>query len=225
MESVKINRYIDHTLLKADATKEQITALCHEAITHQFFSVCINPYFVPLAKSLLHSSDVKICTVVGFPLGANSMETKKFETCNAIDNGADEIDMVISLGALKSGDWDYVQADIKNVVDSAKIKNKLVKVIFETCLLNNDEKIKACLASQKAGAHFVKTSTGFSNSGATIDDVKLMRSTIPATMQVKASGGVRDLESAMNFIAAGASRLGTSSGVAILKGIESSDKY
>jgi len=173
----------------------------------------------------LKNSKVKVCTVIGFPLGANTTHIKTIETLNAIESGADEIDMVINIGAIKSGMWEIVESDIRAVVEAANSKHKLVKVIFETCLLNNEEKINACYASRNAGAKFVKTSTGFSSSGATIDDVKLMKSNISSSMEVKASGGVRDLESAQKFIEAGATRLGTSSGVAILKGLSSIQNY
>lgn len=213
---IKINRMIDHTLLKPEATKDQIQKLCEEARTHNFFSVCINPFNVQYAVTYLKGSEVNICTVIGFPLGANSTETKVFETIQAIKDGATEIDMVINIGAIKNKDWDYVKQDIKAVVNAAG--KKIVKVIFETCLLNDVEKIKACELSSLAGAHFVKTSTGFSSNGATIEDVLLMKKNILPHMEVKASGGVRDLASAKAFIEAGASRLGTSSGIAILNG-------
>jgi deoxyribose-phosphate aldolase len=218
-EKLSINRMIDHTLLKADATIDQIQLLCDEAKSHHFFSVCINPYYVQNASSLLKGSDVLVCTVIGFPLGANSTETKIFETKKAIADGAQEIDMVINLGAVKNKEWDKVQKDIQEVVRAAHPKK--VKVILETCLLDENEKIKSCELASLAGAHFVKTSTGFSISGATIEDVKLMKKSILQGMEVKASGGVRDLKTAQAMIAAGATRLGTSSGVAILKGITS----
>lgn len=217
MESKQnINRLIDHTLLKPEATKEQIKKLCQEALEHHFFSVCINPYNVPYASELLAGSDVSVCTVIGFPLGANSTSTKVFETKQAINDGAHEIDMVINIGALKNKEWDIVQNDIQSVVQAAG--KKIVKVIFETCLLTDEEKIKACELSGAAGAHFVKTSTGFSTGGATLEDVLLMKRNILPHMEVKASGGVRDLAAANEFIKAGATRLGTSSGIAILAG-------
>ncbi len=218
-EKLSINRMIDHTLLKADATIDQIQLLCDEAMSHHFFSVCINPYYVQKASSLLKGSDVLVCTVIGFPLGANNTETKIFETKKAIADGAHEIDMVINLGAVKNKEWEIVQKDIQEVVSAAHPKK--VKVILETCLLDETEKIKSCELASLAGAHFVKTSTGFSISGATIEDVKLMKKSILQGMEVKASGGVRDLKTAQEMIAAGATRLGTSSGVAILKGITS----
>ncbi|MFA6235789.1 MAG: deoxyribose-phosphate aldolase [Bacteriovorax sp.] len=225
MESkLNINRLIDHTLLKPDATREQIQNLCKEALTYHFFSVCINPFYVPLAAGILDGSDVCVCTVIGFPLGANSTSTKVFETKQAILDGASEIDMVINISALKNKEWDYVQKDITAVVAAAG--DKRVKVIFETCLLTNEEKIKACELSSKAGARFVKTSTGFSSAGATIEDVMLMKKHILPGMEVKASGGVRDLPAAKAFISAGATRLGTSSGIAIVAGVAGSiDNY
>jgi len=217
---LKINRLIDHTLLKPEATREQIQKLCAEALTHHFFSVCINPFYVPYAATLLKGSDVSVCTVIGFPLGANSTETKVFETKKAIADGATEIDMVINVGAIKNKEWDLVKKDIEAVVMAAG--PKIVKVIFETCLLSNEEKIKASELASQAGAHFVKTSTGFSTGGATLEDVALMKAHILPQMEVKASGGVRDLEAAKAFIAAGATRLGTSSGIAILTGLTAS---
>ncbi len=214
--TTEINRLIDHTLLKPEATRTQIQALCQEALEHHFFSVCLNPFYVSFAKHILKGSDVSVCTVIGFPLGANTTETKVFETKKAIDDGADEIDMVINIGAIKNNEWKLVEEDIRGVVNAAD--KKIVKVIFETCLLTEDEIIKACEASSSAGAHFVKTSTGFSTNGATIANVQLMKKNILSTMEVKASGGVRDLEAATEFINAGATRLGTSSGIAIMKG-------
>ena len=217
MES-NINRLIDHTLLKPEATRDQILKLCEEARLHHFFSVCINPFNVQFAKAYLTGSDVLVCTVIGFPLGANVTESKVFETKQAILDGASEIDMVVNIGAIKNKDWDYVKQDIKAVVNAAD--KKTVKVILETCLLNDVEKIKVCELAAEAGAHFVKTSTGFSTSGATLEDVQLMKRNILPGMEVKASGGVRDLEAAKAFMAAGATRLGTSSGVAIMNGMK-----
>ena len=214
LKNMQINRLIDHTLLKPEATREQILKLCEEARSHNFFSVCINPFNVEYASSILKGSEVCVCTVIGFPLGANTTETKVFETKQAIKDGAHEIDMVINIGAIKNKDWDYVRQDIKSVVNAAE--KKIVKVILETCLLNDVEKIKACELAASAGAHFVKTSTGFSTSGATLEDVKLMKRNILPHMEVKASGGVRDLAAAKAFIEAGATRLGTSSGIAIV---------
>lgn len=220
MESkLNISRLIDHTLLKPEATREQILKLCEEARANHFFSVCINPFNVHYATAYLKGSDVNICTVIGFPLGANATDTKVFETKQAIKDGATEIDMVVNIGAVKNKDWDYVFQDIKAVVNAAE--KKIVKVILETCLLNDVEKIKVCELSSQAGAHFVKTSTGFSSGGATLADVELMKRNILPHMEVKASGGVRDLETAKAFIAAGATRLGTSSGIAIINGMDS----
>jgi deoxyribose-phosphate aldolase len=206
---------IDHTLLKPETTKQQVIQLCAEAKEHQFAAVCINPYFVELASSLLADSGVKVCTVVGFPLGANTTSQKVSETLQAVRQGADEIDMVINIGALKAGDHEEVRNDISAVVTAAD--NRIVKVIIEACLLSNDEKILACELSMQAGAHFVKTSTGFSTGGATAEDVALMRKVVGDKMGVKASGGIRDIETAMKMINAGANRIGTSNGVVIVK--------
>lgn len=213
---MELNRYIDHTLLKQDATKEQILKLVEEAKYYEFASVCVNPTWVSLAARELSESVVKVCTVIGFPLGANTPATKAFETKDAIANGADEVDMVINVGALKSGDLDLVETDIRAVVEAAN--GTLVKVIIETCLLTDEEKIVACQLAQKAGADFVKTSTGFSTGGATVADVALMRQTVGPDMGVKASGGARSLADAQAFVEAGATRIGTSSGVAIVEG-------
>lgn len=210
---------IDHTILKPEATKDMVEILCKEAIEHKFAAVCVNPYYVKLCKEILKDSNVKVATVVGFPLGANTKEVKALETIDAIKNGADEIDMVINIGALKAKDYAVVKEDIQAVVEASKDK-AIVKVIIESCLLTDEEKIKACELSMEAGAHFVKTSTGFSTGGATIEDVKLMKSVVGDNLEVKASGGVRDLESAKRMIEAGATRLGTSSGVKIAKEIE-----
>ena len=213
---MKLNKYIDHTLLKQDATEEQIDRLLSEAKDYDFASVCVNPCWVAHAKSGLENTDVKVCTVVGFPLGATTSAVKAFETKEAIQNGADEIDMVINVGALKSGNVAFVEADIKAVVEASG--DKLVKVIIEACLLTDEEKVLACQLAQKAGADFVKTSTGFSTGGATLPDVKLMRQTVGPEMGVKAAGGARSYADAVAFVEAGATRIGTSSGVAILKG-------
>lgn len=207
---------IDHTALKADTRKDQIEKLCKEAIEYNFAAVCVNPYYVETCKEILKATDIKIATVIGFPLGANTKETKAFETKNAINNGADEIDMVINIAALKNRNYTAVKDDILAVVDQARGK-ALVKVIIETSLLNKDEKIKACQLAKEAGANFVKTSTGFSTAGASVEDVKLMRDIVGEDMGVKASGGVRDLETAKRMIEAGASRIGASSGVEIAK--------
>ena len=207
---------IDHTLLKPNSSKDEIEQLCNEAIKYQFAAVCVNPYYVSYCKKLLKNTDVKIATVVGFPLGASTKNTKVFETIDAINKGADEIDMVINIAALKDGAYQVVSDEIKDIVKAAH-KKVLVKVIIETCLLNDDEKKKACELALEAGADFVKTSTGFSTGGATVEDVKLMKSVVGDKMQVKASGGIRDLEAAKMMIEAGATRLGTSSGVKIVE--------
>lgn len=209
---------IDHTILKPEATKDMVEKLCKEAMEYKFAAVCVNPYYVRFCKDILKGSSVKVATVIGFPLGANTNEVKAFETRDAINNGADEIDMVINIGALKVKDYKTVKEDIEAVVETAKDK-AIVKVIIETCLLTDEEKIKACELSMEAGADFVKTSTGFSNGGATVEDVKLMKSIVGDKLEVKASGGVRDLESAKKMVEAGATRLGTSSGVKIAKEI------
>jgi len=213
---MEIAKYIDHTLLKADATKSQIETLCNEAKEYGFFSVCVNPTWVSFAANILEGSDVKVCTVIGFPLGATTSETKAFETVNAIHNGAKEVDMVINIGALKSGDLDAVKNDIEAVVNAAK-GQALVKVIIETSLLTDDEKKTACRLAVEAGADYVKTSTGFSTGGATAADIQLMRKTVGPEIGVKASGGVRTAADAKAMIEAGASRIGASSGVAIVK--------
>ena len=220
---MKLNKYIDHTLLKPDASQEQIETLIEEAKKYDFASVCVNPTWVNFAAQALKATDVKVCTVIGFPLGANTPELKAFETSDAIQNGANEVDMVINIGALKSRNFDLVERDIRAVVESAK--GTLVKVIIETCLLTDDEKVKACQIAQKAGADFVKTSTGFSTGGATVEDVALMRKTVGPDMGVKASGGARSYEDALAFIKAGATRIGASSGVAIMEGDVANGDY
>jgi len=220
---MKLNKYIDHTLLKPDASQEQIETLIEEAKKYDFASVCVNPTWVSFAAQALKATDVKVCTVIGFPLGANTPELKAFETSDAIQNGANEIDMVINIGALKSRNFDLVERDIRAVVEAAK--GTLVKVIIETCLLTDDEKVKACQIAQKAGADFVKTSTGFSTGGATVEDVALMRKTVGPDMGVKASGGARSYEDALAFIKAGATRIGASSGVAIMEGDVANGDY
>ena len=220
---MKLNKYIDHTLLKADASQEQIETLIEEAKKYDFASVCVNPTWVHFAAQALKATDVKVCTVIGFPLGANTPELKAFETSDAIQNGANEVDMVINIGALKSRNFDLVERDIRAVVEAAE--GTLVKVIIETCLLTDDEKVKACQIAQKAGADFVKTSTGFSTGGATVADVALMRKTVGPDMGVKASGGARSYEDALAFIKAGATRIGASSGVAIMEGDVANGDY
>lgn len=208
---------IDHTLLKPEATKDQIVKLCEEAMEFGFASVCVNPTYVSLAAGLLKDTPVKVCTVVGFPLGASTPLVKAVEARDAIAAGAREIDMVINVGALKSGDDDLVGRDIRAVVEAARGK-ALVKVILETALLTNDEKVKACLIAKAEGADFVKTSTGFGPGGATVEDVRLMRKVVGADMGVKAAGGIRTLETALAMVEAGASRIGASASVAIVKG-------
>jgi deoxyribose-phosphate aldolase len=220
-----IAQLIDHTLLKADATKAEIMLLLEEAKQFKFASVCINPKWVKTAAEFLSNTpEVKVCTVIGFPLGATTPEVKAFETKNAIENGAAEVDMVINIGALKDKQYDLVEEDIKAVVDAAKGK-ALTKVIIETCLLTDEEKVKACELAVKAGADFVKTSTGFSNGGATVEDVALMRKTVGPEIGVKASGGVRSLEDTEAMVKAGATRIGASSGVKIVNGETSSSAY
>ncbi|CYV35877.1 deoxyribose-phosphate aldolase [Streptococcus suis] len=220
---MKLNKYIDHTILKPETTQEQVEKILAEAKEYDFASVCVNPTWVALAAESLKDSDVKVCTVIGFPLGANTPAVKAFETKDAISNGADEIDMVINIGALKTGNYDLVLEDIKAVV--AASGDKLVKVIIEACLLTDDEKVKACQLSQEAGADYVKTSTGFSTGGAIVADVALMRKTVGPDMGVKASGGARSYEDAIAFIEAGASRIGASSGVAIMNGAQADGDY
>lgn len=215
--------YIDHTILKPETTEVQIRQICQEALDHKFFSVCVNTSFVPLCKSLLKNSSVKVCAVVGFPLGAMSTAAKAYETKWAVENGADEIDMVIQIGELKNKNYDYVRADIRSVVEAAQ--GRTVKVIIETSLLSQEEKIKACELSKEAKAHFVKTSTGFGGGGATVEDVQLMKNVVGDLLQVKASGGVRDQATAEAMIAAGATRLGTSSGVQLVKNQTATGAY
>lgn len=214
---MELNKYIDHTLLKPEATSEEIIKLCNEAKEYEFKAVCVNPCYVSLCREHLANSDVKIATVIGFPLGANTIETKVYETENALKNGANEIDMVINIGKLKSKDFDYVYNEIREIVNKAKEVEAIVKVIIETCLLTDDEKVKACELAKKANARFVKTSTGFSTGGATVEDVRLMKKTVGDDLEVKASGGIRDLETFKKMIEAGATRIGTSSGVKIIK--------
>ncbi|MCC5912541.1 MAG: deoxyribose-phosphate aldolase [Clostridiaceae bacterium] len=216
---MSIAKYIDHTILNADAKQDDIKKICEEAKEHGFFSVCVNSCHVPFVAEVLKNSDVKVTSVVGFPLGAMSIEAKAFETKDAVEKGANEIDMVINIGALKSGDKDYITRDIEAVVKAAA-NNALVKVIIETALLTQEEKVMACKIAKEAGADFVKTSTGFSAGGATVEDVKLMRETVGPEMGVKASGGVRDLKKAKEVIEAGATRIGASASVSIVKGFE-----
>jgi deoxyribose-phosphate aldolase len=211
-------KMIDHTLLKPDATPDQIAQLCFEARKHGFASVCVNPTWVTLCAQLLQGSPVKVCTVIGFPLGASAPEVKSFETQNAIDHGATEIDMVINIGALKARDLDVVAKDIRGVVNTAHARGAIVKVIIEAVLLTDEDKTVACLIAKEAGADFVKTSTGFASGGATVHDVALMRRVVGPDLGVKAAGGVRTYEDAEQMIQAGATRIGASAGVKIIQG-------
>lgn len=220
---MKLSKYIDHTLLKPQATEKDILKLIEEAKIYDFASVCINPSWVKLAHENLKDTDVKVCTVIGFPLGATSTSTKIYETQVAIEDGADEIDMVISVGQLKSENDEYVREEIKKVVEASK--DKLVKVIIETCLLTKEEKVKACILAKEAGADYVKTSTGFSTGGAKPEDIKLMRETVGPEMGVKASGGVRSIEDAEAVIKNGATRIGASASIAICEGKVSDSTY
>ena len=214
MDKKTIAAMIDHTLLKPEATPAQIEKLCAEAAEYHFASVCVNPVYIPLAARLLKGTGVKVCCVVGFPLGAIAPEQKAAEAASCAAMGAEELDMVIHVGAAKAGDWALVQRDIEGVIKAAA--GHTVKVIIETCLLTDEEKVKACEAAKAAGAHFVKTSTGFSTGGATTHDIALMRKTVGPEMGVKASGGIRDYETAMAMIEAGANRIGASAGIAIV---------
>ncbi len=218
MDKKAIASMIDHTLLKPEATPAQIEKLCAEAAEYHFASVCVNPVYIPLAARLLKGTGVKVCCVVGFPLGAIAPEQKAAEAASCAAMGAEELDMVIHVGAAKAGDWALVQRDIEGVVKAAA--GHTVKVIIETCLLTDEEKVKACEAAKAAGAHFVKTSTGFSTGGATTHDIALMRKTVGPEMGVKASGGIRDYETAMAMIEAGANRIGASAGIAIVAAAE-----
>lgn len=218
---MKLNKYIDHTLLKADATKNDIRKLCEEAKKYEFYSVCVNGIYARYVTELLQGTEVRTCVVVGFPLGAMDTKVKAYETKNAIENGASEIDMVISIGALKDKDYDYIYNDIKEVIKATEDK-AIVKVIIENSLLTEEEKIKACEIAVDAGADFVKTSTGFSTGGATLEDIKLMKIIVGSRAEVKASGGVKNREDALKMIDAGAIRIGTSNGIKIME--ESSSK-
>lgn len=220
----ELARMIDHTLLKPEATVEQVTQLCLEAKKYNFASVCVNPSYVPLCARLLKDTPVKVCTVIGFPLGATSTKAKAYETEQAIQEGATEVDMVINIGMLKSGMYDYVENDIFAVVSTAKRSNVLVKVIIETALLTDEEKVKACLLAKRAGADFVKTSTGFSKGGATAGDIALMRKVVGSAMGVKASGGVRTREEAIQMVESGADRIGASASVKIISGEKDTKK-
>lgn len=224
MEIKNLAGIIDHTILKAEATEAEVVKLCSEAKEYGFASVCVNPSMVALAANELKGTEVKVCTVIGFPLGATTTEVKAFETEDTIKKGATEVDMVINVGKLKEGNLEYVKNDIKAVVDAAKGK-ALTKVIIETCLLNDDEKVAVCKLAKEVGADFVKTSTGFSTGGATAHDIKLMRETVGAEMGVKASGGVRSREDALTMVENGATRIGASASIAICKGEKSDSNY
>ncbi len=218
MDKKTIASMIDHTLLKPEATPAQVEKLCAEAAEYHFASVCVNPVYIPLAARLLKDTGVKVCCVVGFPLGAIAPEQKAAEAASCAAMGAEELDMVIHIGAAKAGDWALVQRDIEGVVKAAA--GRTVKVIIETCLLTDEEKVKACEAAKAAGAHFVKTSTGFSTGGATTHDIALMRKTVGPEMGVKASGGIRDYATAMAMIEVGANRIGASAGIEIVAAAE-----
>ena len=209
-----MNKYIDHTLLKPNAQKDQVVKLCEEAKQYDFASVCVNPCWIPLAKELLQGTDVKVCVVIGFPLGAMTTEAKVFEAKDAVEKGAQEVDMVINVGMLKDGCDAYVTEEIRRIKEA--VGDKVLKVIIETCLLTDEEKVRACLDAKAAGADFVKTSTGFSTGGATVHDVRLMKETVGDALKVKASGGVRTKETMKEMIEAGAERIGTSSGIALV---------
>jgi len=224
MNKNELSKFIDHTVLKAETSEKAVEKVCKEALEYKFASVCINPCNVKLASKLLEGSEVKVCTVIGFPLGANTSKVKAFETEDAIANGAHEVDMVINIGKLKDKDYDYVREDIKAVVNVAKGK-ALTKVIIETCLLTDEEKVKACELAKEAGADFVKTSTGFSTGGATPADIKLVRETVGPDMGVKASGGVRNIDDAEAVIKNGATRIGASSSIDIVEGRTSKSNY
>jgi deoxyribose-phosphate aldolase len=221
---VNLAGYIDHTILKPDATREQVLQVCEEAKIHGFWSVCVNPYYVSVVAEALKGSTVKVCSVIGFPLGASVTAVKAAETRQAIADGAGEIDMVINIAALKNGDDSYVRQDIEGVVAALEGK-AILKVILETCLLTKEEKIRACELSKAAGAHFVKTSTGFSSGGATAEDILLMRGVVGPQMGVKASGGIRSREIALEMIGAGADRIGASASVAIVLNEDSNSIY
>lgn len=212
---MKINKYFDHTLLAANATEEKVTKLCNEAKEYDFISVCINPYFIPLAKKFLEGSDVKVCTVIGFPLGQMSMASKVFEAADAVKMGADEVDMVINVAALKDKKYDYVRDEIHSIKEACN--GKLLKVILECCYLTDEEIIKASELAKEAGADFVKTSTGFGSSGAKSHDVKIMRETVGENMGVKAAGGIHTLKDFNDMVEAGANRIGCSHSIEIMK--------
>ncbi len=212
---MEINKYIDHTNLKAYATKKDIEKLCDEAIQHQFASVCVNPYYVSLAHELLIRTNISVCTVIGFPLGQNTISAKEFEAINAVQEGADEIDMVINIAAIKDGNYDYIKEEIETIRDS--IEGKTLKIIIETCYLTKEEIVKMTEICNQTFVNFIKTSTGFGTSGAQIEDVSLMNEHKMDFLEIKASGGIKTFENACKFIEAGATRIGTSNGVSIMK--------
>lgn len=220
----ELAKYIDHTQLAANTTKEDISKIIHEAIEYQFASVCVNPHWVPYCYEKLKDTEVKVCTVIGFPLGATTSAVKAFETKQAVNDGATEVDMVINVGALKAKEDEVVKQDIAAVVQATEGK-AITKVIIETSLLTDDEKVKACQLAKEANADYVKTSTGFSTGGATIEDIQLMRQTVGPKIGVKASGGVRDHQTMEKMIAAGATRIGASAGVDIINGKKSASNY
>ena len=222
MEGSEVAVLIDHTILSPDITEKDVEIKCKEAKEYNFASVCVNPNYVKFVADKLKGSNVKTCTVIGFPLGESTSETKSFAAKNAVKNGADEVDMVINIGAVKSAAWDVVEADIKAVVKAVK-RNTLVKVILETCYLDENEIKQACKAAQSAGADFVKTSTGFGTHGARVEDVELMKESVDEEMGIKASGGIHSLEEAVEMLDAGATRIGASSGVEIVEGVSVED--
>lgn len=217
MQTETIASLIDHTVLKPETTVAQVRQLCDEALRHKFASACVNPAFVPLVAEMLRGSSVKVCSVAGFPLGATTTDAKVFEAQEAIQHGAQEIDMVMNVGALKSGDESMVEDDIRRVADACHRGHAICKVILENCLLSHEEKVRACKIAVDAGADYVKTSTGFNAGGATVEDVALMRALVGPKIGVKASGGIRTLEDVKKMVAAGATRIGTSSGVKIMQ--------
>lgn len=216
-EFMNLANFIDHTLLKPDAKASEIEKLCGQAIEHGFYSVCVHPYYLPLVKQVLQDSLVKTCTVIGFPLGLEQSAAKLFEARHCLDLGADELDMLINISALKDRNYDYVEREIQNIAALVKEKGKLLKVILETCLLSRDEIQKACQIAESSSADFVKTSTGFSRAGASIEDIRLMKASLGPKMGIKASAGIRDRKTALALIDAGATRLGTSASLALLK--------
>ena len=223
MEGSEVAVLIDHTILSPDITEKDVAVKCQEALEYNFASVCVNPNYVEFVADKLEGSNVKTCTVIGFPLGESTSETKSFAAKNAVKNGADELDMVINIGAVKSAAWDVVEADIKAVVNSVKREDVLVKVILETCYLDENEIKQACKAAQSAGADFVKTSTGFGTHGARVEDIEVMKEAVDEEMGIKASGGIHSLEEAVEMLDAGATRIGASSGVEIVEGVDAVD--